>query len=186
MKRILTLTIAFLVSISSVTAFNSFAATYILLGYQTGSSPDFTISKDYSGTSMDYYIRQAVSNWNLKLYPHGKIIYNDTAGSSLNKIRTVDNPYSSRYGTFSPQNDGSFIIYVNSGLIDLETSTDDTKKEHYYRFTVAHELGHALGLGDLGMFDTWNSIMSEYANKNNLYIPTEHDVVGVKAAYKLN
>jgi hypothetical protein len=98
------------------------------------------------------------------------------------KIETWEAPGSIE-SYFSGHTRHWFTIEMNSGIINLEND-DVTNLENYITSVFAHEIGHALGLGDLNDemgFD--ESIMNVERDRNVLKAPTKFDIDNMELLY---
>lgn len=106
--------------------------------------------------------------------------------SSFSKLYTfysVSQPRNKTYcGETIHFTDDTIHVTINVASYADETGTD---KDRFAEFIIAHEFGHVLGLADLGAWDTRDSVMSLYADKNESYKPSRNDFLGIQYVYDL-
>ncbi len=151
--------------------------------FQSGYiSPSFSVKNYYLNDVWNSALAQAIPSWNGT--PTKAFI--SLSSNSSNEVYG-GNYDASWYGMYYKlEDDGygsakKFSIAVNGNAIVVAQSRgEDTT--NYLRSTLAHELGHALHLGDLT--NTSEELMNQNRDRSKIYTPQSGDVQGVNSYWK--
>jgi len=113
------------------------------------------------------------------------------SSSSNNRVIAQPNP-ESWHGRMTPQNATwgvafmpQFQIELNSRVIQADAGNNATRLSNVIKSTMAHELGHVMGLGDKNMnSNVTNSLMNVDRDRGVLTAPTSYDMDSVNILYK--
>ncbi len=155
------------------------AATLFQSGY---ISPSFSVKNYNLNDVWNTALAQVIPSWNGT--PTKAFI---SLSSNSNNEIYGGNYDASWYGMYYKlEDDGygsakKFSIAVNGNAIIIAQSRgEDTT--NYLRSTLAHELGHALHLGDLD--NTSKELMNHNRDRSEIYTPQSGDIQGVNSYWK--
>lgn len=134
------------------------------VGYKTRLAFGISIN-DWNATSTPVNFQYSASNYKVYLYE----VYNDEVGWDGKYLLTVNS------GTHR-------ILYARALLNYYYTDDYGTNKR---RSVSGHELGHVLGLDEMGYYDP--VLMNQYTDRRydtySVYIPQQDDIDGVNDMY---
>lgn len=135
------------------------------------------IGSEAGSTTWLPLINSSVSAWN-----------NAGVGTNISMV-TTSSPFSISveysdedwYGETRYSYSGDSII---TAVITINSRTLESKSDSFRRSTIAHEIGHLLGLDDNPPVHYYNdSLMSHYRDRSIIYIPQEYDCNNILFQY---
>jgi len=192
-KKLVSMTLCFLLTFLLLNT-KAYAETYKLIPYRVSNITcyintnfDYTyLSKDINSLNHDYntICCYAAGSWDYKLSLYDIPGNCDVVFSGGNsQVSIMDTSYFDEY-TYALS--GPNINDPSHWTMCVDGDKCDSETQNAVQFVFAHEIGHHYGLDDLGFWDSWEAVMSEYTNMETYYEPQYNDMMGVKASYNLN